>query len=213
MNTNTLHLAAGQQAVLDLAGKRRLLRARDLAELDLPTINLTRLVAAGKLQRVTRGLYGLPGDVKHEHQSLAEVHRRVPRGVVCLLSALWVHGIGTQPPTEVWLAMPRVPVPRLRQPAIQVVRMSDVTRCDGIEYIAVDGVSVPVFSAAKTVADCFKFRHKIGLDVGPQALNEGWARQLFTIDAVWHYATQNRVVNLMRPHLERLTTPMTSRTL
>jgi len=195
-----------QQAVLALASQRPLLRASDLAALNVPTVTLTRLVAAGKLQRVARGLYSLPGQPMHEHRSLAEVALRVPRGVVCLLSALRVHGMGTQAPFEVWLAMPHhIPVPRLGQPALRVVRMSDATRSQGVEHIAIDGVDVPVFSAAKTVADCFKYRHKIGLDVALEALRDGWASQRFTMDDLWHHATLNRVARVMRPYLESLT--------
>ncbi len=195
-----------QQAVLALASQRPLLRARDLAALNVPSVTLTRLVAAGKLQRVGRGLYSLPNRTMHAHRSLAEVALRVPRGVVCLLSALRVHGMGTQAPFEVWLAMPHhIPVPRLGQPALRVVRMSDATRSEGVEHMAIDGVDVPVFNAAKTVADCFKYRHKIGLDVALEALRDGWAKQLFTMDALWHHATQNRVAQVMRPYLESLT--------
>jgi len=195
-----------QQAVLALVSQRPLLRASDVAALNVPTVTLTRLVAAGKLQRVARGLYSLPGQPMHEHRSLAEVALRVPRGVVCLLSALRVHGMGTQAPFEVWLAMPHhIPVPRLGQPALRVVRMSDATRSEGVEHIAIDGVDVPVFSAAKTVADCFKYRHKIGLDVTLEALRDGWTKQRFTMDDLWHHATLNRVAQVMRPYLESLT--------
>lgn len=200
------HPSNRQQAVLALASQRPLLRASDLAALNVPTVTLTQLVAAGKLQRVARGLYSLPGLPMHAHRSLAEVALRVPRGVVCLLSALRVHGMGTQAPFEVWLAMPHhVPVPRLGQPALRVVRMSDATRNQGVAHVAIDGVAVPVFSAAKTVADCFKYRHKIGLDVTLEALHDGWARQLFTMDDLWHHATLNRVAQVIRPYLEGLT--------
>ena len=117
-----------EQAVLRLARTRRLLRARDLASAGLPTIALTRLVSAGKLERVARGVYSLPDREIGEHRSLAEVAIRVPRGVVCLLSALRVHDIGTQAPHEVWLAIPQgMPTPRIRKPALRVIRMSDAT--------------------------------------------------------------------------------------
>jgi predicted transcriptional regulator of viral defense system len=115
------------QTVLALAKQRPLLRARDLAEHALPTIVLSRLVLAGKLERVARGVYSLPGRRLSEHSSLAEVAVRVPRGVVCLLSALRVHEIGTQAPFEIWLALPHhTPIPKLDQPAIRTVHMSGV---------------------------------------------------------------------------------------
>jgi predicted transcriptional regulator of viral defense system len=196
--------SAGQeQAVLELARKRTLLRARDLAEHSLPTIVLTRLVAAGKLERVARGVYGLPTRPLNEHCSLAEVCLRVPRGVVCLLSALRVHDIGTQAPFQVWLAIPHhSPAPCLDHPAVRVVRMSSTALTEGIDLMTVDGVTVPVFNAAKTVADCFKFRNKIGLAVALEALHDGWSQRKLKMDDIWHYATVNRVANVMRPYLE-----------
>src|SRR5688572_24970312 len=99
------HLATQERAVLELAKRRPLLRARDLTELSLPTVVLSRLVAAGKLERVCRGVYSLPARKPSEHRSLAEVCLRVPQVVVCLLSALKVHDIGTQAPFEVWIAI------------------------------------------------------------------------------------------------------------
>lgn len=202
-----LHSASThEQAVLALARQRSLLRARDLAEYQLPTVVLSRLVSAGKLERVTRGVYSLPGRRLSGHRSLAEVALRVPRGVICLLSALRVHGIGTQAPFEVWLAIPHgTPVPRIDQPAIHAIRMSGTALTEGIDRIQVDGVEVSVFNAAKTVADCFKYRNKIGLDVALEALRDGWTQRKLTMDALWHYATIDRVANVMRPYLESVT--------
>jgi predicted transcriptional regulator of viral defense system len=126
--TKTTH----EKQLIRLVRKHKLLRARDLAELGLPTIGLTRLVQAGKLDRVARGLYALPGAAMSEHRSLAEVALRVPKGVVCLLSALQFHEIGTQAPFKVWLAIPnRATAPRIEHPAIRVVRMSDDALTEG----------------------------------------------------------------------------------
>jgi predicted transcriptional regulator of viral defense system len=195
-----------EQQVLRLASKRTLLRARDVTQLGLPTIALTRLVQAGKLERVARGLYGLPGAAISEHRSLAEVSARVPKGVVCLLSALRVHEIGTQGPHEVWIAIPPHMVsPRLNQPAIRVVRMSEAALTDGVDRLKIDGVEVPVFSAARTVVDCFRFRNKIGLDVALEALRDGWSQRKFTLDDLWRHATRGRVANVMRPYIEAIT--------
>ena len=196
-----------EHQVLRLARARKLLRAREVAEQGLPTIALTRLVQAGKLQRVARGLYGIPGAKTSEHRSLAEVSARVPKGVVCLLSALRVHEIGTQAPFEVWLAIPQhMASPRLDQPAIRVVRMSDQALAEGVERRNIDGIKVPVFSVARTVVDCFRFRNKIGLDVALEALRDGWSQRKFTIDDLWRYATRGRVANVMRPYVEAITT-------
>lgn len=200
-------LATSQEArVLRLARARPLLRARDLVAQGLPTVALTRLVQAGKLERLARGLYALPGRAVGEHRSLAEVALRVPKGVVCLLSALRVHEIGTQAPFEVWLALPsNTPAPRLDQPRLRVVRMADELLARGVVRIEVDGVKVPVFSAARTVVDCFRFRNKIGIDVAIEALREGWAQRKFTIDELWRHAQACRMVNVMRPYIEAVT--------
>jgi len=199
-------VATTEKSALRLARRKGLLRARDLKAQGLPTVVLTRLVAAGKIQRVARGLYSLPNKSVSEHRSLAEVALRVPHGVICLLSALRVHEIGTQAPFEVWLAVPgNVVAPRLDQPALRIIRMSKSTLTEGIERVMVDGITVPVFCAAKTVADCFKYRNKIGLDVALEALHEGWRLKRFTMDELSRYATINRVANVMRPYLESLT--------
>ena len=195
-----------EEAVLALAKRRPLLRARDLADQSLPTAVLSRLVSSGRLERIGRGVYRLPGRPLSEHRSLAEVALRVPQGVVCLLSALRVHDIGTQAPFEVWLAIPNnLPVPRLDQPALRPVRMSGPALAEGIEQYKIDGVQVRVFDAAKTVADCFKYRNKIGLDVALEALRDGWSRRKFQMDDLWRYATIDRVANVMRPYLESIT--------
>jgi predicted transcriptional regulator of viral defense system len=194
-----------EQTVLQLARKRGLLHTRDVAALAVPTVALTRLVRTGKLERVGRGLYAPAGQSASEHRSLAEVALRIPRGVVCLLSALRVHEIGTQAPHEVWLALPAgVVTPRLASPAIRVVRLSGDSLTQGIERIDINGVKVPVFNAAKTITDCFKFRNKIGLDVTLEALREGWRERKASTEALWHYAKLNRVANVMRPYLEAL---------
>ena len=199
---NTSH----EQQVLRLVRARKLLRARDVAQHGLPTIVLSRLVQAGKLERIARGLYGVPGAPTSEHRSLAEVVARVPKGVVCLLSALRVHEIGTQAPFEVWIAIPQHMVtPRLEQPVIRVVRMSDEALANGVERMNIDGVDVPVFSAARTVVDCFRFRNKIGLDVALEALRDGWSQRKFTLDDLWRHATSGRVANVMRPYIEAIT--------
>jgi predicted transcriptional regulator of viral defense system len=191
--------------VLQLARRQALLRSRDLVALGLPTVVLTRLVADGRLLRVARGVYALPGQAVGEHRSLAEVALRVPRGVVCLLSALRVHGIGTQAPFEVWLALPQgMSAPRLTQPALRLVRMSGAAFTQGVMHVAVDGVQVAVFNPAKTIADCFKYRNKIGLEVALEALRDGWQQRKVTMDDLFAYAAVNRVANVMRPYLESL---------
>ena len=162
-------------------------------------------MSAGKLERVGRGIYSLPNQAVSENRSLAEVAIRVPRGVICLVSALRVHDIGTQAPHEIWLAIPhRMLSPRLDKPALRVIRMSGPSLTEGIDRLKVDGVEVSVFNAAKTIADCFKFRNKIGLDVALEALKNARAQRKASADDLWHFANICRVANVMRPYLEAI---------
>ena len=199
--------ATHEQRIIRLAHKRKLLRARDVAALGLSTIALTRLVESGELERVARGLYAVPGMATSEHRSLAEVATRVSKGVVCLLSALRFHDIGTQAPFEVWVAIPNnLAAPRIDSPAIRVVRMSDTALGEGVQRVRIDGVAVPLFNPARTVVDCFRFRNKIGLDVALEALRDGWGKRKFTLEDLGDHATRQRVANVMRPYIEAITT-------
>lgn len=192
-----------EEQVLALASSTSLLRAKDVAALSLPTIILSRLVQDGRLRRVTRGVYARPDRPLSEHISLAEVALRVPRGVICLLSALRIHGLGTQAPYQVWLAIPQnSPTPRVERPALRAVRMSGPALTEGVESIQIDGMGVPVFNAAKTIADCFKYRNKIGIDVALEALRDGWTHRKVSMDELSHYADIDRVSNVMRPYME-----------
>ena len=124
-----------------------------------------------------------------------------------MLSALRVHEIGTQTPLEVWMAIPQnAPAPRVGQPQLRVVRMSGASLAEGIERRRIDGVKVPVFSVEKTVADCFKFHNKIGLEVALEALRDGWSRGLLSTDKLARHAATDRVANVMRPYLESVAT-------
>ena len=193
--------------ILDLVSKVGVLRPRDLDAYGIPRTYLSRLVAAGKLQRIGRGLYVLPGIDVSEHHSLAEACKRVPKGVVCLLSALRFHELTTQVPFEVWLAIAeKAWRPRLDYPPLRIVRFSSVALDSGIEEHQIEGVTIPVFTPAKTVADCFKYRNKIGLDVAIEALRECWRSRRCTMDELWKYAKVCRVQNVMRPYLESIAT-------
>lgn len=194
------------ERLIDLAKSRGLIRSRDLAPLGIPRVSLARAVRSGQLERIGRGLYGLPGREVSAHGSLAEVARRVPKGVVCLLSALRFHGLSTQAPFEVWLAIEnKALAPKLDYPPLRIVRFSGVAFTEGVEEHVVDGVTVRVTGVAKTVADCFKYRNKIGLDVALEGLREAWHGKRMTGDDIWRYAKVCRVANVMRPYLDSLT--------
>ena len=194
------------ERLLDLVRNQGLVRPRDLAPLGIPRVALTRAVRRGQLERIGRGLYGLPGRPVSAHGALAEVARRVPKGVVCLLSALRFHGLTTQAPFEVWLAIDNKAIaPKLDYPPLRIVRFSGAALTEGVEEQVVDGVTVRVTGVAKTVADCFKYRNKIGLDVALEALREAWGEKRMTSEDLWRYAKVCRVANVMRPYMESLT--------
>ena len=189
--------------LIDLVRSLGLIRPRDLEPIGIPRISLTRAVRRGQLERVGRGLYGLPGRQVSAHGVLAEVARRVPKGVVCLLSALRFHGLTTQAPFEVWLAIENKAItPKLDYPPLRIVRFSGAALTEGVEEHVVDDVTVRITCIAKTVADCFKYRNKIGLDVALEALREAWHEKRMTSDDLWRYAKVCRVANVMRPYLE-----------
>ena len=198
-------MTTSHQNILDLAAERSLIRPRDLTERGIPTVALTRLVRQGRLQRVGRGLYALPDRPVSEHNTLAEVARRHPQAIVCLLSALRFHDLTTQSPFEVWLAIPnKARAPKMDYPPLRIVRFSGEALNVGVEDHVIDGGPVRVTNAARTVADCFKFRNKIGLDVALEALKEAWRAKRVSMDELWHYATLCRVTNVMRPYMESL---------
>ncbi|MBP6653379.1 MAG: AbiEi antitoxin N-terminal domain-containing protein [Propionivibrio sp.] len=191
--------------LIDLVRSLGLIRPRDLEPIGIPRISLTRAVRRGQLERVGRGLYGLPGRQVSAHGVLAEVARRVPKGVVCLLSALRFHGLTTQAPFEVWLAIENKAItPKLDYPPLRIVRFSGAALTEGVEEHVVDDVTVRITCIAKTVADCFKYRNKIGLDVALEALREAWHEKRMTSDDLWRYAKVCRVANVMRPYLDSL---------
>jgi predicted transcriptional regulator of viral defense system len=194
------------KAILELARKRGLIRPRDLEPLGLPRVSLTRLVRQGALTRVGRGLYALPDRSVSEHTTLAEVARKHPRSIVCLLSALRFHDLTTQSPFEVWLAIPnKARAPRIDYPPLRIVRFSDLLLTEGVEEHLIDGVPVRITGIARMVADCFKYRNKIGLDVALEALREAWKGRRVGMDELWRFAKLCRVANVMRPYLESLT--------
>lgn len=150
-------------------------------------------------------MYTLPNAPVTEHRSYAEVAKRVPEAVICLLSALAFHEITTQNPAAVWIALGEgARTPALASPSLRVVRLSGLSLTEGIESHRVEGVPIRVYSAAKTVADCFKFRNRIGLDVAIEALKECLRRKKGTVNDIYSFAKMCRVSNVIRPYMEAL---------
>lgn len=187
------------------SGRKVVLQPRDFARAGLHPEQVRRLVQAGQLDRAGRGRYLLAGAAVPEDIGLALVATAVPAAVVCLLTALRVHGIGTQAPREIWIAVDRrAAKPRIDYPPIRVVRFSGRALTFGIEAREIGGTPVRIYSPAKTVADCFKYRNKIGLDVALEALKEGLRLKRFTRDELWTAAGVCRVSRVLRPYLEAL---------
>ena len=192
--------------VLALFEERTVLRPRDLNEYGLPQSYLTRLYQRGQVERIGRGLYALPQANITRHHSLVQTVVAVPDGVVCLLSALQYYGLTTQNPSQVWLAIAnKAHHPRLETPPVHIVRFSGGALTSGIQSEMIEGVAVKIYNPAKTVADCFKFRHKIGLDVALEALKDCYVQDQCSIPELWHYAEICRMTTVMKPYLEMLT--------
>jgi len=189
--------------ILKLVKDVGVLRPKDLDPHGIPREYLRRLRDRGLLLQAGRGLYVLPGIDFTEHLSLAEACRRVPHGVVCLLSALRFHNLGAQLPFQVWLAIDvKARRPRVDYPPLRVVRFTGRALTEGVEEHPVEGVMVRVFSPAKTVADCFKYRNKIGLDVAIEALRECRRERKCAKADLWRFAHICRMANVMKPYLE-----------
>ncbi len=199
------HVTPKEQEVLDLVNELGVARVRDLTSRDLHPEHLRRLVTKGLLERVSRGVYAPAGRQPTENHSLVQVAARAPRSVVCLLSALQFHELTTQMPRSVWIAIgPDDRTPRIQTPTVEVVRFSGRALDEGWKEHMIEGFPVRIYGAAKTVADCFKFRNTVGTDVALEALRECLRDRRATVDQLLHFARICRVENVMRPYLEAM---------
>ena len=193
------------ERIISLARERSIIRPRDLDTYGIPREYLRRLCAKGILDRQSRDIYTLRDAELTQHHSLMQACKRLPNGVVCLLSALRFHNLTTQAPFEIWMAIDRkARLPKAEGVPLHLVRFSGVALTEGIERHKIEGVEVSVYCPAKTVADCFKYRNKIGLDVALEALRECRRERRCTMDDLWRFAKICRVANVMRPYLEAL---------
>jgi predicted transcriptional regulator of viral defense system len=182
-----------------------IVRPRDIEAIGVPREYLLRLHHQGRLNRTGRGIYTLLDASVTERHSYAEVAKRVPEAILCLLSALAFHEITTQNPASIWIALGKgTRTPAIASPSLRVIRLTGPSLSEGIEIHSVEGVSVRVYSTAKTVADCFKFRNKIGLDVAIEALKDSLRQKKATMNEIYRYAKICRVSNVIRPYMEAL---------
>jgi predicted transcriptional regulator of viral defense system len=195
-----------KERAIEVARERGIARGTDFDLAGVPRVYLQRLTRDGILQQVGRGLYRLSYAPSDTASSLAEASRIQPKGVIGLLSALQFHQLTTQTPHAVWMLLgPKdwAPVNPVMQ--IKVIRASAGSLSAGVEIHQIDGVPVPITVPAKTVADCFKYRNKIGVDVAVEALRDLFARSRQPpIDDLWRYAEVDRVQAVIRPYLEAL---------
>jgi len=191
--------------VVRLVKKAGILRPRDLHAHSIPRLYLRMAADKGLVMRVGRGLYVARGSRPTQHHSLAQASKRVPHGIICLLSALRFHDLTTQSPFQVWFAINnKARLPKTDNPPLRILRFSKKMLAYGVQEHRIEGVSVHIFSPAKTVADCFRYRNKIGLDVALEALRECRRKRRATSDELWQAAKVSRVANVMRPYLESL---------
>ena len=192
-----------QQQILELARKKGIIRAEDVEAVGISRNYLYRMHKEGLLEKNAVGLYTLPEAPVTENSSLAEVAKRLPHAVVCLISALSYHEITTQIPHEIWLTIPRGSWrPDVEYPPLNLTYVSGPAYSFGIQEHVINGVAVKIYSPAKTVADCFKFRNKVCLDVAIEALREAWRSRKVTMDELVEAAGIDRVSKIMRPYLE-----------
>ena len=181
------------------------MRPRDLETAGVAREYLLRLVRKGILERTGRGLYHLKTALLSEHHSLAEVAIRFPSATLCLLTALVFHEMTTQNPDEIWMALPRGSrTPQAGDQRIRTVRFSGPALTEGSVIHRIESVAVPIYSPAKTVADCFKFRNKVGLDVAIEALRNGVRQRKATVAEIRHYSAICRVGRVIQPYLDSL---------
>lgn len=199
----TMHPSTHTQDVLALARRKGLLRPSDLVDLGVSRVVLARLTNNGQLEKVGRGLYRLANTNVSEHESLTAIATKVPQAVFCLLTALQFHELTTQLPRQIWIAMPRGShAPKIEYPPIRMVQFTGEAFDQGIEVHKRDRVTLRVYGVAKTIADCFKHRNRIGLDAALEALKDARAKKKVPADTLWHFAKICRVANVMRPYLE-----------
>ena len=187
-----------------LAHEKGLIRASELAKFGASGAVLKRLLETDQLTRISRGVY-IPVDLMFtEKIQHAVVALKFPRMVFCLITALQIHELTTQLPHQLWVAIgQKARAPKLDFPPLRIIRMNDLSF--GLTTLIVDGgIPIQVTNVAKTIADCFKFRNKIGLDIALEALRDAWRQKKVTIDEIWQAAEHCRVQNVMRPYLESL---------
>ncbi|MDD2816317.1 MAG: type IV toxin-antitoxin system AbiEi family antitoxin domain-containing protein [Thiotrichaceae bacterium] len=191
------------QRIIQLAHQKGVIRTCDAQYAGVPNGVLTRMTEQGQLEKIMRGLYRLPTTAISEHESLMTVAAKVPQANFCLLTALQFHELTTQLPSQVWIAMPRGShIPKFDYPPLKMIQCSEDSYSEGVEIFEYEHVKLKIYNIAKTIADCFKHRNKIGIETALEALKQARAQKRVTADELWHFAKICRVTNIMLPYLE-----------
>jgi predicted transcriptional regulator of viral defense system len=194
-----------RDTVQNLFHQRGLVRMRDLRDAGVGSETVARLVREGAVTRVARGLYQLAEVVPDARRSFAEASALVPKGVICLISALQFHELTLQMPSVVWIAIDRTGwKPKVEYPPMRFVRFSSRALREGMKRHLIEGIEVPIFEPARTIVDCFRYRNKIGLDIALEGLREGLRTKRATPDQLWEFARTARVWSVIRPYVEAM---------
>lgn len=197
----------GKQKLLEFARKKKLFRTRDAEAVGGASsrVYLQRLLAAGKLVKAGRGIYRLAENDFTEMQDILETAVKVPHGVLCLLSALRFHDLTTQNPSEVWLAIEsKMRMPKIETVPVRIFRFAPKVFDAGIETHRIEGVEIKAYSAAKTIADCFRYQSTVGFDVAIEALRNAWEKRKATMDELYYFSEVRNIKNKMMPYLKTL---------
>jgi predicted transcriptional regulator of viral defense system len=194
-----------RDTVRNLFHQKGLVRMRDLRDAGVGSETVARLVREGAVTRVARGLYQLAEAVPDARRSFAEASALVPKGVICLISALQFHELTLQMPSVVWIAIDRTGwKPKVEYPPMRFVRFSSRALREGMKRHLIEGIEVPIFEPARTIVDCFRYRNKIGLDIALEGLREGLRTKRATPDQLWEFARTARVWSVIRPYVEAM---------
>ena len=197
--------SAQRTRALDLLKARGMLRLKDFVAEGIGPETLARLVREDAVARPARGLYQLPDAQVEAAHTLAEAAALVPKGIVCLTSALQYHELTLQMPAAVWMAIERTAWrPKIDYPRIRFVRFTGESLTDGVVRHRIEGVEVPITDPARTIVDCFRYRAKVGIDVAMEGLREGLRRRRCSPDELWRHARKARVWSVMRPYVEAM---------
>ena len=191
--------------VYRLLKQRKIVRTEELSSAGVHRETIHRMVKAGDIVKLARGLYSFPNYQPTEHYSLIEAQKLVDQGVVCLLSALSYHDIGTQNPSEIWMAIPRkTRHPKIDNSPVKIVQFSGEGYRNGIETHIIENNEIQIYNIPKTIADCFKYRNKLGIDVAIEALKDVILNERTTVDELLKYSEICRVRRIITPYMESL---------